>query len=501
MEDLNVDDREYLKSHGLDDQLVEQQLALLRGPKPSTRLARPCRIGDGVEVLEAEKQSFLQRIYQNQEFSRCAFVPASGAATRMFRDLMIWNEFPPETREDGNCAIERLLAEASRLPFWDEDEGEERSASDLIEEMLGESSLGLTRKPKGLLPFHRYESGSRSAFVEHLVEGAQYLKEEGRSRLHFTVSEEHVREFEAELALARETIEARQRTRYDVSFSVQDPSTSTLCLDAKGQLLRQDDGSPLLRPGGHGSLIANLQGTDTDVVFIKNIDNIAAESLHEVTSSWKQVLGGYLVWLRSRVYELVERLEGGADAEALREAKVFVERQLGVASTYEANGDASQAWVLNRLNRPLRVCGVVPNDGQAGGGPFWVPAADGTISAQIVESAQVQDDPSQQGVFSSGSHFNPVEMVCSLKDRHGKVFDLAGFVDLGASFIAEKSENGQPCRALEWPGLWNGSMAGWNTVFVEVPREIFCPVKTVFDLLEPMHQPALAGKARILAAG
>lgn len=491
MADLRRSDLSYLQSRGLDEEAVGRQLALLRAETPSTRLARPCRTGDGIEVLESEKQAFLAKVFESQDFTRAAFIPASGAATRMFRDLLAWRD---GARDESTVAVvERVFEHAGLLPF-SLSEGARQEIGSLVEELVGPEGLGLASMPKALLPFHSYGSSSRTAFAEHMAEAAQYLKEDGCSRLHFTVSQSHRAGFDVALESAREELEASSRCRYDVSFSNQDPSTDTVCLDGEGALFRDAAGRPLLRPGGHGSLLRNLEGVDADIVFVKNIDNIQSDSRHETTASWRRVLGGYLVWLRSRISELLESLEGPASESTAREASVFVQRQLGIRSIL-AGEDLSPQWLADRLDRPLRVCGVVANEGQAGGGPFWVPAADGSISKQIVESAQVASTSEQQQIFERGTHFNPVDMVCSMKNRHGEPYALEEFVDLGTAFITEKSVEGRALRALEWPGLWNGSMAGWNTVFVEIPGELFAPVKTVLDLLEPSHQPTIASRA------
>ncbi|MEM9405943.1 MAG: DUF4301 family protein [Acidobacteriota bacterium] len=493
MADLTSSDYEYFQSRGLAADDIERQLSLLRADRSSLRLARPCRAGDGIEILETEKQAFLTRVFESSEFSRAAFVPASGAATRMFRDLLAWRE---GSREPSvSAAVDRIAEQAAHLPFA-LSEGARQDVSRLVAELLSREALDLAGLPKGLLPFHRYGAGARTAFAEHLAEAVHYLKESGTSRLHFTVSAPHQARFESALSAARDELEARNRCRYDVSFSTQEPRTDTVCLDVSGDLIRDSSGAPLLRPGGHGSLLQNLQRVDADVVFIKNIDNVQAESRHEITASWRRVLGGYLVWLRSRITDLLNGLESNGSTDVAREAAVFVQRQLGIRSMF-AGDDLSAQWLAHRLDRPLRVCGVVANEGQAGGGPFWVPSADGSISKQIVESAQVSSALEQQEIFQRGTHFNPVDMVCSMKNRRGESYDLEEFVDLDAAFVTEKSVDGRTLRALEWPGLWNGSMAGWNTVFVEIPGDLFAPVKTVLDLLGPLHQPAVASRAAV----
>ncbi len=494
MTDLSKNDLKHLEERGVARDDAERQLRLLRQEQRYTRVARACSLDDGIEVLEEEKQAFLKRIYESHEFSRAVFVPASGAATRMFRDLLQWRAGGTGERRGLEQAVSKLHDQRDFLPF---DLPQAVSSADaLVDELVGPEGQDLASLPKALLPFHQYGEGARTAFAEHLVEGSTYLKADGVSRFHFTVSGAHRARFEAELEAVRESLEARQRTRLDVAFSEQCGATDTLCLDDAGALVRTPSGLPMLRPGGHGSLLRNLAAIDADVVFVKNIDNVMAEVLHDDSSRWKKVLGGYLVWLRQRVHDLLVQLQEDPTAEAVREASVFVERQLGVVSTHGCGGLDAAGWLCSRLDRPLRVCGVVPNDGQPGGGPFWVQADDGVVGRQIVESAQVQlEDDAQARIFHSATHFNPVDMVCSLRDPSGRPYDLDAFVDESAVVIAQKTVEGRSIRALEWPGLWNGAMAGWNTVFVELPREVFAPVKTVFDLLLPPHQPGASRRS------
>jgi hypothetical protein len=345
------------------------------------------------------------------------------------------------------------------------------------------------------LLFHRYLDHVRTAFEEHLVEAAEYVRDrDGGAKLHFTVSPEDRAGFAALLDRIRNPYEQRLAARFEVSYSTQKASTDTVAIDSAGRLSSDESGRLVFRPAGHGALIENLNDLGADLVYIKNIDNVQPDRVKPLVSRWKRALGGYLVELQQRTRKVLEQLRGPSYAERLQDAARFAASRLHV----ELNGrlgaetpDAARAWLVDRLSRPLRVCGVVPNTGEPGGGPFWVRDGDGRISLQLVETAQIDlDDTEQRHAFSAATHFSPVDLVCALRDPAGRVYDLHRFIDHEAGMITEKSAGGCLLRVLERPGLWNGAMAGWNTVFVEVPIETFTPVKTVFDLLRPEHQAA-----------
>jgi hypothetical protein len=329
---------------------------------------------------------------------------------------------------------------------------------------------------------------TRTAFEEHLAEEVP--------RLHFTVSPQHEGRFVRLLEEVRPRLEPRCGHRFDVTFSHQSPATDTLAVDLENRPFRQNDGTLLFRPGGHGSLIANLQALADqgwDVVLLKNIDNVVPDSRKTVGLLWKKLLAGALVHLQQRIFRCLERLEAGpAPLDLLDEIdKLLADdllRQVPLEDAL-AGSEARRKMLIHLLDRPLRVCGVVRNHGEPGGGPFWVELPTGEITLQIVETSQIDpQSPEQQQALRDSSHFNPVDLACALRDRHGRPYDLARFIDPAAVFIATKSHEGRPLKALERPGLWNGAMAGWNTVFIEVPDETFAPVKTVLDLLRPEHQ-------------
>ncbi|GIW42707.1 MAG: hypothetical protein KatS3mg076_3284 [Candidatus Binatia bacterium] len=514
---LEERDRREIEAHGLTVEEVLRQIRLFESPPPFTRLERACTVGDGIRVLEEEKARACEERFEEARASGRArkFVPASGAATRMFRALVRFrNEAGPVGRGavarkaeagDGEAReFLRFLENLDRFPFYPDlcrvlrrevrppDLEDDATVRRVLAAILDPEGLGYAGSPKGLLPFHRYGDEVRTAFEEHLVESVLYVRDAGgTSRLHFTVSPEHLSRFEALRDRVREAYERRYATRFEVEFSVQKPSTDTIAVDLENRPFRTRDGRLLFRPGGHGALLENLDELGGDLVFLKNIDNVVPDRLQGTVALWKRRLGGYLVELEERRHHHLRRLRTGEVGEReLEEAERFAREELLVSGLAPGlSPDERCRRLLRKLDRPLRVCGMVKNTGEPGGGPFWVRGPDGDLSLQIVESAQVDmGSPEQRAIFLSSTHFNPVDMVCALRDERGRPYDLRRFVDESAVFVAEKSHEGRPLKALERPGLWNGSMAGWISVFVEVPLETFAPVKTVNDLLRPEHR-------------
>jgi len=527
-EALGPADVEQLAAWGIDIEEAERQLALLRefaapaSRVPPFRLLRPCTPGDGVRRLADDERASLRVVWRRAAATGGAvkMVPASGAATRMFSSLLalLDEESFPTTAElqrravagDGSARdLDRLWRELPRLPFFDElaaicvqrgttigELRERRDGERLLRLVLTSRGLGLAGLPKGLVAFHRYADGERTAVEEQIVEGAAYLADDARRcRFHFTVAREWQSRFAREVDAAARRLRRAHGVEVEASFSVQETSTDTLAGTETGEPFRDDEGRLLLRPGGHGALLGNLQAVDGRWVLLKNIDNVRPESAHALVAEWQEALGGLLVLLEERAHELVRQLRTAGDqaSDALvDEAERFLadELQLPAAAAWaERPGRERARLALDRLERPLRVCGVVENRGEPGGGPFWVVRPDGEVSAQIVEKAEIGDDEEQLSTFARSTHFNPVQIAAALRDSDGNAFDLARHVDPRAVFLARKSHGGRPLLALERPGLWNGGMAGWNTVFVEVPAATFAPVKTVFDLLRPEHQP------------
>ena len=405
------------------------------------------------------------------------FVPASGAATRMFKELF---EFVNDGKRGKG--IDTLLENIGKFAFWPELKALLPAGADdrTIVSAIVNEGLGYGRKPKGLVTFHAYPEGARKAVEEHLVEGAVYAAANGVAKIHFTVSPEHIEGFQELLAAKVPVYEKRFGIRYDISFSVQKPSTDTIAVNPDNTPFRQDDGTLLFRPAGHGALIENLNEIDADVVFIKNIDNVTTDAQRGDTIRYKKVLAGILLDLQERAFEYLKALEvGGAELEPIVE---FIEKRLCV----KLPGSYDSAMLRAVLDRPIRVCGMVRNEGEPGGGPFWVGNPDGTQSLQIAESSQI--GPDDLPLMRSATHFNPVDLVCGMKNSKGVRFDLRRYTDPSTGFISSKSSGGRDLRAQELPGLWNGAMAKWNTVFVDVPITTFSPVKVVQDLLRPQHQ-------------
>lgn len=497
---------------GVDPSEAGRQVELLTHPPAKAFLVRPCTRGDGLERLAEERHRDLLALFAEAEKGGrlSKFVPASGAATRMFQALRkaldepgaTWSEWSARAAkgENGAAEVVRFVERLEELPFAAElraAAGEEVFADprgrlgELLAAALLPSGLGLASRPKGLVPFHSEEEGSRTPFEEHLVEAALTVRDtSGRTRVHFTVAEEARAGFEALLERHRPELERRLHARFEVTFSCQGRSTDTLAVGLDGRPFRTAEGELLFRPGGHGALLPNLAALGGDVVFVKNIDNVVPDTRKGPTLLWKRLLAGRLLEVERRVRHLIALLEG--DADAADEALAYLRETFGDA-TAEADELAPAeraAWARKRLARPLRVCGVVRNEGEPGGGPFWVRGRDGRLSRQIVESAEVDlSDPSQKAIWSSGTHFNPVDLVLSLRDGAGRPWDLSRFVDEEAVFVSRKSHEGVELLALERPGLWNGAMAFWDTLFVEVPIETFAPVKSVLDLLRPEHRP------------
>ncbi|MBO7408813.1 MAG: DUF4301 family protein [Paludibacteraceae bacterium] len=441
------EDIKQLEAHGITLAQAEQQMLDFKNGFPALDIVGPASVKDGImKLTKAQQDEYiaLWQEYLKEGHSVLKFVPASGAASRMFKNLFEYLENGEET-----AFIKEFLGHKAEFAFAPELEG--RDGQEAVRYLLEDMNYG--KLPKGLLLFHKYRDGARTPALEHLVEGALYAASDGIVRLHFTVSHEHLPLFRKHIADNLKRFEDKYGVKYEVTFSEQQPATDTLAANPDGTPFRTKDGKLLFRPGGHGALIHNLNDQDADIVFIKNIDNVVPDRLKKDTVRFKQVLAGVLVAEQKRVFAKLQ------DPNLSDE-----ERQ--------------------RLNRPIRVCGVVLNTGEPGGGPFLVREADGSISRQILESSQIED----KSLMAKSTHFNPVDLVCSLRDAEDKHYDLPKYVDPQTGFISSKSKDGKELLALELPGLWNGAMSRWNTIFVEVPISTFNPVKTVNDLLREQHQ-------------
>jgi hypothetical protein len=507
-------DLQQFEERGLTPEKVEAQLALFRKGFPFADVRRPATPGDGILVLGEKKKKYFEDLYEKQKaaFRVVKFVPASGAASRMFKSLFAYHEaWIKAGRKSGvplpegdmkkffsglekfafHDLLEKYLLEKYGVPVQEmKDAGR---YGEIVDTILFEPGLGYGSLPKGLILFHRYPEGSRTAFEEHLAEGALYAAggDDGVI-LHFTVSPEHLEEFRKRQEEVRNYFEKRYGVHYHISYSVQKPSTDTVAVTPENEPFRKEDGTILFRPGGHGALIENLNDLEEDVIFIKNIDNVVPDPLKGDTVEYKKVLGGVLLEIRREIHSWLERMDAGLAQGELDEAVAYARKKLMIPMPEgfpDLPAPAKQKVLYDLFHRPVRVCGMVKNEGEPGGGPFWVAGRDGRLSLQIVESAQIDlNDPRKKEIVSHSTHFNPVDLVCSVKDHRGRKYDLREYVDRDMFFISEKSYDGKELKALELPGLWNGAMARWTTLFVEVPPSTFNPVKTVLDLLRPQHQ-------------
>ncbi|MDR1981575.1 MAG: DUF4301 family protein [Tannerellaceae bacterium] len=505
---LSANDLNQLTLRGISEKEIEEQLACFEKGFPFLDITAPASAGKGITVIPQEKQIDYVTAwdrYRKEKKRVFKFVPASGAASRMFMELYAFLSAGYEAPVTG---YEQAFFEGiGKFAFYDrlndvclKNEGADIPAllatgkyKAIVANLLEEKGLNYGRYPKGMILFHAYPQRPRSAIEEHLAEGAMYTKNNcGEVFLHFTVPAEQDASFKKFVARHQRLIDEKFSVLYTISYSVQKPCTDRIAVDMENQPFRDEKGELLFRPGGHGALIENLNDLDADVVFIKNIDNVAPDSLKYSTVIFKKVIGGLLVTLQERIFAYLELIESGKYAHKQVEEMIhFLQDDLCVRNPdIKYLEDAELIlYIRNKLLRPLRVCGMVRNSGEPGGGPFLAVNSDGTVSLQIVETSQIDmDDPLKRKMVEENAYFNPVDIVCALKDHKGKKYHLPDYVDRNTGFISCKSKEGKRLKALEMPGLWNGAMSDWNTVFVEVPVETFSPVKTVNDLLRPEHQ-------------
>lgn len=521
-EKFNQGDLQEMSGLGLSESQVRGQMEMLQRSSGYLRLHRPCTLGDGIqEIPETEIEPLIQRQKEAALEGRfIKFIPASGAATRMFQSLIPFYLNPcsadpdpfQENFEKGDQRAGewvRFMTGINRFAFFEDlrksmaGEGldittviQQRQWPKILEYLLTERGLNYLTLPKGLHQFHAYPAQTRTAFEEHLIEAIQTLCDgEGHCRLHVTVAPEHEMAVRSFFELIRPGYEHQYQCRLDLSFSVQDHSTDTLAVDFENRPFRTDSGALFFRPGGHGALLRNLNDLQGDLIYIKNIDNVLPDRLKEPTILWKKVLGGYLVKVQEIIHGLITKMKNEVNTPVqLREIMAFCRDWILVSPPRvfkEWTLTEQRNFLFGILNRPIRVCGMVRNEGEPGGGPFWVKDKGETLSLQIVERAQIDTASTEQiTLWASSTHFNPVDLVCAVRDYEGRPFDLNRYQDPEAVFICRKSQNGREFKALELPGLWNGGMARWITFFVEVPNQTFSPVKTINDLLRPEHQPA-----------
>ena len=512
-------DLQQMKALGITEEKVRTQIAFFKQGGFFQKLIRPCTPGDGIiKISESETQEMLKKHQEGAYKGRLLkFVPASGAASRMF-DVLITclNCYSTVSRDEivqkakaGNQQAKEILSlidNIKKFAFYTELKSalaqKGLKADDLIaggdyqtiiEYLLAECGLNYANLPKALIKFHSYPEGSRTALEEHLIEAIAYVQDQqGVCRLHFTVSPEHEEQFRHHFKTIKPQYEERYQVRFQVNFSPQKPSTNTIAVDKNNQPFRDKDGKLLFRPGGHGALIENLNDIKGDIIYLKNIDNVVPDQLKGETFIWKKILGGFLIKIQEKVFTYLEKLEHYEEKKVIQEASEFARKQLFILPPQKKQPKSlkeKKEFLLQKLNRPIRIGGMVKNQGEPGGGPFWVEKKDSSLSIQVVESAQVDmKSVKQREIWNAATHFSPVDFVCGVRDYKGNPFDLKRYVAQDAVFISQKSKNGRGLKALELPGLWNGGMADWISIFVEVPLITFNPVKTITDLLRKEHK-------------
>ena len=468
-----------IEAHGLTVEQVESQIEAFKRGFPSLEVVKAASPEDGITCLTEEQCAEAIRCYESvaDRLEVVKFVPASGAATRMFKELF---EFVNDDKRGKG--IDTLIENIEKFAFYEELKatGVDLTDDKAVVSAIIKEGLNYGAKPKGLVTFHNYKEGARKAIEEHLMEGAQYGASKGVSRLHFTVSPEHKEAFKALLDARVAHYEAKFGIKYDITFSEQKPSTDTIAVNPDNTPFLTDEGKLLFRPAGHGALLSNLNDIDADIIFVKNIDNVTTDALRGDTIRYKKALAGILIETQLQAYARLHALKE-RDAD-VAEIASFIEKRL--CTKLPAEYDVELLKSL--LERPIRVCGMVRNEGEPGGGPFWVKNDDGTQSLQIAESSQISAE--DMPLMKEATHFNPVDLVCGVRKSDGTKYDLMGYTDPKTGFISSKSSGGRELRAQELPGLWNGAMAKWSTIFVDVPISTFSPVKVVQDLLRPQHQ-------------
>ncbi len=504
---LNDSDRQFLKEKGISEDTLTLQLKMIADGFPYLKIQAPATVGNGIAKPspELEQQSIdIWEKYLKSGASIKKMVPASGAASRMFKDLFAFLNGKSETPD--NDFVKNFFEDIEDFAFFHRLNREalnlfdrsihtlikEKRYKDIVNILLNVPGLGYGHLPKALLMFHKVPGTSRTPLEEHIAEGAQYaLGKDKTVNLHFTVSEEHLPLVNAKIEEVKAFMEHQYGIKLNISLSVQKPSTDTIAGTPSGEPYREN-GKLFFRPGGHGALIENLNDLNADVIFIKNIDNVVPDSLRESTILYKKIIGGILVGAKIKADQYCKRLKAGVPSEEERMEMLSFLRKILCITHDEADKmtpEEQAHYIFSKLNRPMRVCGMVKNEGEPGGGPFLCYNADGTVSPQILESSQIDPkDKKAMKMLKEATHFNPVDLVVAIKDYKGDKFNLRDFVDVSTGFISEKSREGVEIKALELPGLWNGAMSDWNTIFVEVPAETFNPVKTVNDLLRPAHQ-------------
>jgi hypothetical protein len=510
-------DLNQFQSKGIEIKIIEKQIEDFKKGFPFAQLINAATIGNGIHSLNPQQIEHYLNYYveHSKENVIIKFVPASGAASRMFKRLFEFVENYKETPEDKIAfqkdqsfdSVFNFIKRIKDFAFYEDLKAvllkdgfqidkliQDEKYQVIVDYLLNPKGLDYGNLPKGLLKFHNYKAGNRMPIEEHLVEAALYGKDnDEKAAIHFTVSPEHLAKFKIQIENVIQAYEDMHKIKFDVSFSFQKASTDTIAVNMDNDPFRNRDGSLVFRPGGHGALIENLNDLDGDVVFIKNIDNVVPDILKPDTKTFKEVIGGLLLETQFKTFTYLKELEQNqTDELKLEEISKFAVESANIKLPKGFTSfakDQKKKFLFHHLNRPIRICGMVKNEGEPGGGPFWVKNSKGEVSLQIVESSQVNlDDQGQKEIMQTATHFNPVDLVCGIKDYKGNAFDLHHYIDPETGFISIKSKDGKDLKALELPGLWNGAMANWITLFVEVPISTFNPVKTVNDLLREQHQ-------------
>ncbi|AUC83180.1 DUF4301 family protein [Lacinutrix sp. Bg11-31] len=505
-----------IEAKGLTVEKVLKQIETFKSGLPLINLESAAILGHGIFSFSEEEKQEYATFYDNKkdDLNIVKFVPASGAATRMFKFLFEFLDTYKAKKDTINSYINKRKANellvfgvgVEKLPFYNVVINETRKfvpnfdtlstdlkALEFIKTMLNEDRLNYGFSPKGLLPFHKYKDHIATAFEEHLFEAALYASTKRKASVHFTISEIYKDVFNKEFKRIQDIVEYKTNSTFNITYSYQKEETDTIAVTTKNQPIENSDGTLHFRPSGHGALLSNLNDFEGDILFIKNIDNVVVYKYEKEVAKHKKVLAGILLKSQEQAFSYLKQLEKENLTEVqLLEIARFLRKKLNVIISHEFEKYSAKyqiEYLKNKLNRPIRVCGMVRNEGEPGGGPFWVKSESGTVSLQIVESAQVdKKNKHQKNILKNATHFNPVDLVCGIKNYKGETFDLYKFVDYKTAFITMKTKTGKDIKALESPGLWNGSMANWNTIFVEVPLVTFNPVKTVTDLLKATHQ-------------
>lgn len=501
---LNPEDIKDVEARGSSLESVEKQIENFKNGFPWMKIVAPATPERGILSLTPEQQQEAVNYYENAEVNgKCKFVPASGAASRMFKDIFSGlSSLQDGTDPGADSPVGKLSENIRSFAFYDEDmfgtpEDSKEYREKAARMLLTDEGLGYGSKPKGVLKFHRYDDGEvRTSIAEHLVEAQNYMRNpDETASLVISVSPEHRQLFEAAIAEVKQAYEEKYGIKYEISFTYQDKATDTIAVDTENNPFRKDDGTLLFRPAGHGALIYNLNNLDAELVSIKNIDNVSNERFLPLVSQFKKVLMGKCLELRDKIFAYLNALDSFEEPcspsckQLCDEIEAFLDNELCIKLPASASCAERVAILRSKLDRPIRVCGMVRNLGEPGGGPFIICGKDGSTNLQILESVQINpSDPQSADIMKRSTHFNPVDIVCCLHNYKGEKFDLLQYVDDEAGFISSKSYEGRELKALELPGLWNGAMSNWNTLFVEVPVETFNPVKVVLDLLRPAHQ-------------